>query len=742
VAQATSTARAAQPPVAGQRLPPEVEGAGTAAILALVMLLAPALGAPHEEMLQDTLKSIIVAFGALAAALLFFWRAQGRSALRWHAVLVLPLLLMAYALGSMAWSHAYLAGVEAIRWFLFTLLLWLGLNTLARERLPLLAWGIHGGATVASLWAVLQFWFVFGLFPQGPHPASTFVNRNFFAEFAVCTLPFSGLLIARARQSAQAVLLAASAGLVILAILMTGTRAALIVLWLQLALALPLLGWLYRRQLAFPDWSRATLALVIGVLLATVLGLGLIPTGDAAIAAEERGLTALERGFKRTASISVGDTSLGVRMVMWRATGRMIQRHPLAGVGAGAWENEEPLYQDAGSQLETDYYVHNEILQALAEYGLAGWVFLLGLVAYLLAAAWDTLAKRGEPAQVEAPWRAVFLCSLLCLLIVSNIGFPWRMASTGALFALCLGGLAASDARIGWSVPWAALRVPWSRAASQIAAVVTLGCLALAVFITRQAADAEYKIVHATRIALSISASGHPNDPRWNASKAEMLKLVREGIALNPHYRKITPMVADELARWGDWKNATWIWESVLASRPYVVAILTNVARGYAITGEPARARMYLERAKQIQPGAAAVRSLEVILLQRNGQDAQALTLARQAIADQAYDYDLVNAAFLLAWKVGDYEFAVRAMRLRMAGWPASSPEGYLQLGVMYDVGLHDPVQALAAFQQMLSVSSGEMRQSLAARIPPAYAAKLGLGAAAPTAPQTSVNKG
>ncbi len=477
-----------------------------------------------------------------------------------------------------------------------------------------------------------------------------------------------------------------------------------------------------------------------------VVGLGLIPTGDDSLAAEGRGVTALERAFKRTASISSGDPSLGVRMVMWRATGRMILRHPLAGVGAGAWENEEPLYQDVGSQLETDYYVHNEILQLLAEYGLVGWLFLLGLVAYLIAAAWDTLSKRTAREQAEAPWRAVFLCSLLSLLIVSNVGFPWRMASTGALFALCLAGLAASDARLGTSAAWSAMRLAWTRRRSQVATVLTLAAIVLAIFITRQAADAEYKIVHATRIALSISASGNPNDPRWNASKAKMLELVREGIALNPHYRKITPMVADELARWGDWKDATWIWESVLSSRPYVVAILTNVARGHLIMDQPAQALAYLDRAKKIQPRAPAVRSLQVILLARTGQDAMALALARQAIADNIYDYDLANAAFALAGKAGDYDFAVRAMRIRMAGWPASRAEGFLQLGIMYDSGMHDPNQALAAFQQMLAEAQGEERRTLMARIPPVYAAKLGLHvdapAAPPATPQTSANKG
>ena len=192
-AEASATRR---PPAASSvapdlGLPGEViKGDWTVVLLALMMFLAPALGVPNELMLQDTLKSIVVSFGALAAALLFFWNQRNRgTALRWHAVVWLPLMLMLYALGSMAWSHTYLAGGEAIRWFIFTLIVWLGLNTLDRDRLPQLLWGIHAGAVVASLWTALQFWTDMTFFPQGPNPASTFVNRNFFAEFLVCTLP-------------------------------------------------------------------------------------------------------------------------------------------------------------------------------------------------------------------------------------------------------------------------------------------------------------------------------------------------------------------------------------------------------------------------------------------------------------------------------------------------------------------------------------------------------------------------
>ena len=726
--------------------PTNGNGGATVLLFALMMFLAPALGVPHEEMLQDTLKSFVVSFVALGAGLLFFWEQRSRrEPLGWHAVVWLPLMLMAYALGSMAWSHTYLAGVEAIRWFIFSLLVWLGANTLSRERLTTLAWGVHGGAMVASLWAALQFWADFGLFPQGPNPASTFVNRNFFAEFAVCTLPFAAVLLARARTSAMAALLAASSGLVMVAILMTGTRAALIALWLQLLVLLPYIGWLYRRQFAFTGWSAATKAVVVAVLIATVGGLGMIETGNPKIVAEERGLTALERGVRRTGTISPNDPSLGVRTTIWKATGDLIARRPLRGVGAGAWENDITLYQAAGSQLETDYYVHNEFLQLLAEYGLVGWLFLLGLAAYLLAALRRTLLDRAPDALLEAPWRAILLSSLLSLLVVSNIGFPWRMATTGALFALCLAALAASDARLGGVGRWAAAPVRWQPGFSRAAAVAMAGCLALAAYITQAAAESERKIVRATKLALTISASGNPNHPRWDKSKAEMLRLIREGVEINTHYRKITPMVADELARWGDWKNATWIWESVLVSRPYVVAIISNVARGYISTGNPAKAMEYLERAKKIQPRAPAVRSLEVILLSRTGDDARALQLARQAIGENIIDYDLVNVAFVLAWRANDYALAAKAMQLRMINWPETRLQGLMQLGNMYATSANEPRKALLAFKQALALAPAAQRPALLAQLPASYRAQLEAPEAPPELtgpPQTSSSKG
>lgn len=733
---APAAARArANPPAPALTLPGEVtRGDWTVPILAFMMFLAPAAGVPHEMMLQDTLKSIIVSFAALGAALLFFWQQRNRrDGLRWHALVWLPLALMLYALGSMVWSHTYLGGVEAVRWFIFALLLWLGANTLGRDQVPTLAWGIHLGAVAASLWTALQFWVDFSFFPQGPNPASTFVNRNFFGEFVVCTLPFSLLLLARARQSAMIFLLSLTTGFNIVAMLMTGTRSALIAAGVLLVVS-PVILWLYRRQFAFSTWASGQRIMAGSVLVATVLGLGMIHTGNPKLIEENRlenrGLTALQRSFARAKSLTQSEEyterSFSVRLIMWKATGRMILARPLSGVGAGAWEVDIPLYQAAGSQLETDYYVHNEILQLLAEYGLVGWLFLLSLLAYLSRAAWRTWRLRTPEGLAEAPLRALTLASLLAFLVVSNAGFPWRMASTGALFAMGLAILAASDARLGFRGATTAMRLAWKPAYAQSLAVASVACLALATYITQQAVECEAKIVQAVKLALTISQSGDYQSPRWDKTKREMLTLIKQGTDINPHYRKITPMVADEMAKWGDWKDAVWVWESVVSSRPYVTAIMSNIARGYAQLGQPDKAFEYLRRAQKLQPDAPSVASLEVILLSRSGKEAEALQIARKRIADGVYDYDMVSAAYTLGVRARDWALALKSLELRNKGWPAQLVDGLLKSGDIYAATeAKDEAKALAFYQQALAAAPDQDKAATRARIPTIYQPRL-----------------
>ena len=617
-----------------------------------MMVMVPAIGVPNEDLLQDTLKSIAVAFFALAASFSFFWQQRRQSvSVNWHGLLYLPLGLMVYALSSMAWSHTYLAGVEAVRWFVFGLILFLGMNTLTLGRVTQLAWGIHIGAVLASLWAALQFWFDWQFFAQGPNPASTFVNRNFFAEFVVCTLPFSALLLTRVKDKASVFLLTFSIGFNVAALMMAGTRSALLGLMI-LAVLVTGIVLSFRKQFASTGW-RFVHGLALAALLAvTVLTIGSIDTANARLIAESGRGNAIDRAASRFASMTKGaeykQGSFSVRALMWKSTARMIQGHPVAGVGAGAWEVQVPIFQEAGSQLETDYYAHNEPLQLIAEYGLAGWLFFISMVSYLVWAAYKTWADRSDAGRREAPLRALTLASLLVFLLVSNAGFPWRLASTGVLFALSLSILGASDVRLGLGRYYLWRPVAWQEYRSISALCATAVCTGLALYIAQQAIECEARLVRATRIALTIAQSARPSDQRWELEKGTMLELLRQGIAINPHYRKLTPIAADAMAGWGDWKNATWVWESVLASRPNVVGILANVARGHIQAGDLVKAQDHFERAKRLQPTAPTLAFLEVLLLSKTGKDQQAASRAQELLQNGSLDRDLVQLAYSL----------------------------------------------------------------------------------------------
>jgi O-antigen ligase len=698
------------------------------ALLALMMFLVPALGVPSELMLQDTLKSALVAFGVLAAALVFFWQQRQRTApLLWHGLVWLPLVLMLYALGSMVWSHTYLAAVEAIRWFVLSLLLWLGLNTLSRrEHVMTLAWGIHGGAFIASIWAALQFWFDFNLFPQFAPPASTFVNRNFFAEYAVCALPFSVYVLANLRVSRWLGVMALSVAFNVVALMMTGTRSALIALAVLVPVCLLILV-RYRQQFAFTGWSRLHQVLIVGVLAAGVAGLGALPPKQVqAYTGSSAWQQSLARATTLTEITENTEATFAGRIFIWKSTARMILANPLSGVGAGAWEVQIPLYQGANNALEADYYAHNEFLQLLAECGvLVGGLFLAVLFAYLLLAAGKTWRLQDVDLP-EAPLRALTLASLLALLIVSNAGFPWRLASTGALFALGLGILAASDARIGFQETFFAAPLHWQPGFSRILLGLLLCCTALAGYITQQATESERKIVRAIQLGNRIIDSHLLGNNETAARKTELLQSVREGLTINPHYRRLVTMVADRLVWAGDWENAVWMSELVAASRPNIANNWANIFLDYLQLGQNNQALIALKQLQRLQPNTPRTRRMEVLLLSRTGHKAQATQMLIEYFKRGEYDFALVKTGYELGLETHNWNLAIQSLELHNKTWPEHAADGYLHLGKIYaDPATLDDAKALSSFRSALQAAHSDQKDSLLSQIPEWYRTKL-----------------
>ena len=741
-------------------------------VLALTFLLMPAIGSWQDTLVQDTLKSAVLAIGTLLAMVLWAahagqptaappstaapeWGALpqwGRSSWQWHPVLLLPIALMGYALFSMGWGHRYLAATAAARWCIVGLVMWLALNGVQRGDLPRLLRALHGGACIAALWAACQFWFDLTLFTQGPSPASTFFNRNFYAEYAVSTLPFSAWLLARThhRRGQWCVALTLTGNLC--TIVMTSTRSAL----LTLVVILPMLACAavahYRRAPRSERPARRGLALACLALALVLLN---IPSRSTHLDGAPWGVTAGQRSLQHAALLAAPGAlqagSVSVRRTLWLGTLRMLWQHPWSGVGAGAWEVHIPRYQDGDSPLEIDYYAHNEYLQLLSEDGwsVGGGVLALLAALVLQAAArtWrDARPSRNERKRTEgaatststAPdpgptaaqqQRFYALLALLALLIVSAAGFPWHLACTAGFLGLSLGLLGAAD-----RAPQLPIDTPASNALPRNTARVLLGLAILgtllAIYLTQRAVRAEYQLATALMMANKLPKDERPLDADTAARKAAMLDTLRAGIALNPHYRAFIPLAAEVMTVEGDWHNTAWILSTTVASRPYVYALWSGLTRAYIGLHEGPQALDALAHLRDLKPDAWSTRVLGIEALSIADQDEQALALLNQCLhhPDATMGFELPQVGYALGLKHQDQALALRALRLRNQYWPAQAADGYWRIGHVYATVA--PVQhgrALQAFRDGWALVPEADRQRYRDSVPRPYQQQLPL---------------
>lgn len=661
-----------------------------ARILACTLFLIPAVGVPHEYLLQDSLKSALAAFGILSAGLVFFARhlSQYRS-FAWHWIVWIPAVLCLYSFGSIAWGHPYLAMGESLRWLLLSVLVFLSLNALAGQRKTTAIWAIHWGAMAASLWIILYVFAGFTPFPQGAPPAATFYNRNFAAEYIVTTLPLSFFLAWRHRSDWKP----GSSGLLvvpgIVAVLMTGTRSALLALLVYALLGALWIGVAYIRQRRPAD--RAALRSLL-VAAMCVLLLGSIPSTRYPHH-PDRNDTLWEHLFSRAQSVSSEmerpKSSFNARVAMWTASLRMLQDKPWTGVGAGGWEVEVPRYQDPDTMLELDYYAHSDVLQLLSEYGL----IVGGLsLAFLLAAC---LQRVSSIQGLQEPEKLALLAALLGLATVSCLGFPMRLAGCGVLFAVLIGMLFSPVSKPVSRNVGKRIR-PWCSAG------LTLGML-LAAWISVQAGRAEFHLLKALEYTQQLAKT-----PKTDTTSVEVLVArIRDeaslGIQANPHYRKLTPMISEVLMAHSQWHDAIWILESVIASRPYVPALLEGLALARAQVGDREEADAALTRLHRLRPSSPSTRNTELVVLANTGRDDVARVRAQAWLEDGAVDVRLLQSIYALGLKTQDWSLALTALKQRNHLWPEQAADGFFRMGLIYsDPAVHNREAAVAAFRQGL----------------------------------------
>jgi O-antigen ligase len=168
---------------------------------------------------------------------------------------------------------------------------------------------------------------------------------------------------------------------------------------------------------------RAALLLAAGALAAAVLVTAVAPLR----------LRVLEKGRE----MARGDwgSVLSGRFDGWRTAVWMFERHPLAGVGQGAYAAEftpaklalldrGAVFYPGLTQGNTFENAHNEVLEAAAEWGIPGLLALAwGLWVLLEALRQKTGDTGGSPEDRALAWAGV-----VALAVLSLVDFPFRIS--------------------------------------------------------------------------------------------------------------------------------------------------------------------------------------------------------------------------------------------------------------------------------------------------------------------------
>ncbi|MEN9403466.1 MAG: hypothetical protein RL091_2169 [Verrucomicrobiota bacterium] len=352
----------------------------------------------------------------------------GTRTLHWAALLPVPFLL--YALVSVVWwaPAGWLAWREWLIWLQTWLVFVVALHFGRRPAHARIWLGtIIGLAVVGAGLAIYQRYGDASWMMLGRKQADQFVGRsagmfgvpNSLAGLLECVIPLCvGVLFARGRRRGLTLAAGLLAVLLLFALVLTGSRGG----WISLALALLVWPLLVGRRMQIKLLGTA------GVLLTVAVAIGGLYVGSGY--ARERIQPFIEGKFESS------------RPIIWKAGLQMWQDSPWEGRGAAAFNVLFEQYRPRGFLNEPNW-THNDYLNILCDYGLAGFAlwagagFALGALGWV---AWQRARRDGAPGD-ESPvarkvWKLGLLLGLLAFALHLAVDFHTRIPGLAFLAAI------------------------------------------------------------------------------------------------------------------------------------------------------------------------------------------------------------------------------------------------------------------------------------------------------------------
>ena len=349
----------------------------------------------------------------------------------------------------------------------------------------------------------------------------------------------------------------------------------------------------------------------------------------------------LDYTFEDFQPVQSRDASLGGRAELNRATWGMVRDHAWVGTGPATWSWFFPRYRPAGTQYRPQY-AHNDVLQLLAEYGLVGFLLVLGLLACFF---WQVVRFTRPPFTSELHAFAIGAATAVTgLLVHSFCDFNLHIPVNAFLFVSLLGLLAAnSDGR------WPCQRIELHRRARVSLGVVVLLLAALAAVLSLSATQVARLVRQGTdaRLAgkVAVAAAAYQNaavlDPRAPEPQMEIGDLALSQL------RQAT----DDQRLWAD--QALAAYQRAATLNPLDTRVLQRIAATHEALGDHAQALLAHQQSLTLDPN-------------------NAVYLLRLGLAQWRLGHlPAAMAAFEKAAQLGEPDAALHLARLRAAKPPA-----------------------------------------------------------------------
>lgn len=302
---------------------------------------------------------------------------------------------------SLGWSNVPFASIVTYLIALVLPLTFFAL-TLARDRtawLSLCGGMLMMGLLVLAGWAVVQSVFLPDLFYRAhdplpnPNSLAALLNLGLFAMVPA--------FMARRDTDINSWLALAAAGLLFAGVVATESRGALLATLVAMPVLIAMLG---------TGWRRALL--LLGMLMAVYGAMHMTTGGE------------MTRRIAQVNDTASGEETLSSRRAIWSSAMEMAMERPLTGSGLGTFYLYYPAHRTPLADNSAGNWVHNDPLQFAVEMGVLAPLLLYAVMLAALARTIRALprTRRGswERAAIAAPF-----CALITFAIDAHLSFPF-----------------------------------------------------------------------------------------------------------------------------------------------------------------------------------------------------------------------------------------------------------------------------------------------------------------------------